>query len=77
MVDEAERSMHDALMVVKDGVQRPAIAAGGGSTEAYVSQKLGGVGSKASQVENIVQSFHLQMPSNQSRLCWQRMEAWI
>lgn len=40
VVDEAERSMHDALMVVKDVVQRPAIVAGGGSTEAYVSQKL-------------------------------------
>ena len=40
VVDEAERSMHDALMVVKDVVQRPAILAGGGSSEAYVSQKL-------------------------------------
>ena len=40
VVDEAERSMHDALMVVKDVVQKPAIVAGGGSPEAYVSQKL-------------------------------------
>jgi len=40
VVDEAERSMHDSLMVVKDVVQKPAIVAGGGSPEAYVSQKL-------------------------------------
>ena len=40
VVDEAERSMHDALMVVKDVVQKPAIIAGGGSAEAYVAQKL-------------------------------------
>jgi chaperonin GroEL (HSP60 family) len=40
IVDEAERSMHDALMVVKDVVQKPAIVAGGGSPEAYVAQKL-------------------------------------
>lgn len=40
IVDEAERSMHDALMVVKDVVQKPAILAGGGSPEAWVSQNL-------------------------------------
>lgn len=40
VVDEAERSMHDALMVVKDVVERPAIVAGGGAPEAYVASKL-------------------------------------
>jgi len=40
VVDEAERSMHDALMVVKDVVQKPAIVAGGGSPEAFAAQKL-------------------------------------
>ena len=40
IVDEAERSIHDALMVVKDVVQNPAIVAGGGSPEMYVSQEL-------------------------------------
>lgn len=40
VVDEAERSLHDALMVVKDVVQKPTILAGGGSPEAYVAQKL-------------------------------------
>jgi thermosome len=40
IVDEAERSIHDALMVVKDVVQNPAIVAGGGSPEIYVSHEL-------------------------------------
>ena len=40
VVEEAERSMHDALMVVKDVVQKPAIVAGGGSVEMHVAQKL-------------------------------------
>lgn len=40
VVEEAERSMHDALMVVKDVVQQPAIVAGGGSPEAFVSKNL-------------------------------------
>lgn len=40
VVDEAERSMHDALMVVKDVVEKPAVVAGGGSPETYVAQKL-------------------------------------
>ena len=40
VVEEAERSMHDALMVVKDVVQKPVVIAGGGSAEAYIAQKL-------------------------------------
>jgi thermosome len=40
VVDEAERSLHDALMVVKDIVEKPAIVAGGGAPEAYTAQKL-------------------------------------
>jgi chaperonin GroEL (HSP60 family) len=40
IIDEAERSMHDALMVVKDVVEKPAIVAGGGSPEGYVAQRL-------------------------------------
>ena len=40
VVEEAERSMHDSLMVVKDVVQKPAIIAGGGSAEVYIAQKL-------------------------------------
>jgi archaeal chaperonin len=49
VVDEAERALHDALMVTKDVVELPAVVAGGGAPEAEVSfqlrswaQKLGG-----------------------------------
>ena len=40
VVDEAERSIHDALMVTKDVLEKPAIVAGGGAPEAYVASKL-------------------------------------
>jgi len=40
VVDEAERSMHDALMVAKDVIERPVIVAGGGAPEAYTAWKL-------------------------------------
>ncbi len=40
VVDEVDRSMHDALMVVKDVVEKPSIVAGGGSPEAYLSTEL-------------------------------------
>jgi thermosome len=40
VVDEAERSMHDALMVVKDTIEHPSVVVGGGSTEAELSHRL-------------------------------------
>jgi len=40
VVDEAERAIHDALMVTKDVMEKPAIVAGGGSPESYVAGKL-------------------------------------
>ena len=40
VVDEVDRSMHDALMVVKDVIEKPAIVAGGGSTEAYLASRI-------------------------------------
>ena len=40
VVDEAERSIHDALMVTKDVLEKPYIVAGGGSPEAYVAGRL-------------------------------------
>jgi len=40
VLDEAERSIHDALMVVKDVVERPLMLVGGGTPEAYVALKL-------------------------------------
>jgi thermosome len=40
MVDEAERSIHDALCVVRDVVQQPKIVAGGGAPEEEVAKVL-------------------------------------
>lgn len=40
VVDEAERSVHDALMTVKDVVEYPYIVPGGGAPEAVVSQQI-------------------------------------
>ena len=40
IVDEADRSIHDALMVVKDVIEKPEIVAGGGSPEAYLAAQL-------------------------------------
>lgn len=40
IVDEAERSLHDALCVVKDVFEEPKIVAGGGSPELEVSHML-------------------------------------
>ncbi|MFB5597414.1 MAG: thermosome subunit beta [Nitrosopumilaceae archaeon] len=40
IVDEVDRSIHDALMVVKDVIEKPAIVAGGGAPEAYVASQL-------------------------------------
>ena len=36
-MDEADRSIHDALMVTKDVIEKPLIVAGGGAPEAYPS----------------------------------------
>src|SRR5689334_2086727 len=40
VVDEAERSIHDALMVTKDVIEKPLIVAGGGAPEAYAASKI-------------------------------------
>jgi thermosome len=40
VVDEADRSLHDALMVIKDVLEKPAIVAGGGAPEAYIANEL-------------------------------------
>ncbi|AFU57043.1 archaeal thermosome [Candidatus Nitrososphaera gargensis Ga9.2] len=40
VVDEADRSIHDALMVMKDVLEHPAIVAGGGAPEAYIANEL-------------------------------------
>jgi len=40
IVDEAERSLHDALCVVRDIVEEPKVLAGGGAPELEVSREL-------------------------------------
>ena len=42
VVDEAERSVHDALMVTKAVLEEPEIVAGGGAPEAYIANELRG-----------------------------------
>ena len=40
VVDEAERALHDALMVTKDVVEIPSIVAGGGAPEVEIASKV-------------------------------------
>jgi len=40
VVDEVDRSIHDALMVVKDVIEKPEIVAGGGAPEALLASFL-------------------------------------
>ncbi len=40
VVDEAERSVHDALMTIKDVIEYPYVVPGGGATEAVISQQI-------------------------------------
>ena len=40
VVDEVERSVHDAVMVVRDVMELPSIVAGGGAPETYAASKL-------------------------------------
>ena len=42
VVDEAERSVHDAIMAVKDVIEYPYITVGAGAPEVYISQKIRG-----------------------------------
>ena len=53
VVDEAERSLHDAIMVVKDVLKEPAIVAGGGAPEAELSIQAEGVCYKTSRKRTI------------------------
>jgi thermosome len=40
IVDEAERSVHDALMVTKDTIESPSVVAGGGAPEAEAAYQV-------------------------------------
>jgi len=57
-VDEAERSVHDALCVVRDVVQEPKILAGGGAPEMEIASALRGYAETLPGREQLaVQSF--------------------
>jgi len=40
VIDEVDRSIHDALMVVKDVIEKPSIVGGGGAPEAFLASNL-------------------------------------
>jgi chaperonin GroEL (HSP60 family) len=40
VIDEAQRSIHDAIMVVRDIMQEPALVVGGGAVEAEVAHQM-------------------------------------
>jgi archaeal chaperonin len=42
VVDEVDRSVHDAIMVVKDVMEKPFIVAGGGAPETFAATKIRG-----------------------------------
>ncbi|ORM39703.1 T-complex protein 1 subunit delta [Babesia sp. Xinjiang] len=53
MLDEAERSLHDALCVVRCLVKKRAIVAGGGATEMALSQRLSAWAATLDGVEQV------------------------
>ncbi len=53
VVDEAERSIHDALMVVKDTTLKPAVVAGGGAPEEEIAHQLRAWSSKLAGREQL------------------------
>ncbi len=53
LVDEAERSIHDALCVVRDVVRDPRVVGGGGAPEAEIAKQLRGYAQKQSGKEQL------------------------
>src|SRR6058998_2882925 len=53
LVDEAERSIHDALCVVRDVVRDPRVVGGGGAPEAEMAKQLRGYAQKQSGKEQL------------------------
>ncbi|MEM2429589.1 MAG: thermosome subunit beta [Nitrososphaerales archaeon] len=40
VIDEVERAIHDALIAVKNVIEKPFIVAGGGASEAHIAQRI-------------------------------------
>lgn len=53
LVDEAERSLHDALCVVRDVIREPLVVAGGGAPEAEMARRLREYSQKLSGKEQL------------------------
>ena len=53
LVDEAERSIHDALCVVRDVVRDPRVVGGGGAPEAEIARRLRAYAQKLSGKEQL------------------------
>jgi len=53
LVDEAERSIHDALCVVRDVVRDPRVVGGGGAPEAEIARRLRNYAQKLSGKEQL------------------------
>ena len=53
LVDEAERSLHDALCVVRDAVRDPRVVGGGGAPEAEIARRLRDYSQKLSGKEQL------------------------
>jgi archaeal chaperonin len=53
IVDEAERSLHDALCVVRDVIREPLVVAGGGAPEAEMARRLRDYSQKLSGKEQL------------------------
>jgi len=53
LVDEAERSIHDALCVVRDVVRDPRVVGGGGAPEAEIARRLRDYAQKLSGKEQL------------------------
>ena len=76
VVDEVERSVHDAMMAVKAVVEYPYVVVGGGAPEALVSLKLREwSGTLAGRLN--WQLRNLQMVLKRYLLFWQKTQEWI
>jgi chaperonin GroEL (HSP60 family) len=73
-IDEAERSLHDGLCVVRNVIEDGKIVAGGGAPEAELAKNLRAYASKLAD-ENNLRSKLLQKQLKQSRLPWLKMLA--
>ncbi len=76
VVDEAERSLHDALCVVADVVRKPAIVAGGGAVELELARRLRSFAQSLSGREQLVINAYAEALEVIPTI-WRRTAGWI